>query len=287
MNPTLLVVDDEEAVLDAVKRLFFREPVRVFTAESAAEALEILETEEIHVILSDNRMPEVSGIELLASIRERWPDIVRIMFSGQSDMDDVVSAVNDGAIWYYVNKPWEPEELRQVTREALRKYETDLKAKYLIADLEQQVDGLCETLTFLQGDREEQARENKLEVLNQLATTLNHEINNPLAAILGNAQLLLGECRDLGEKPLSRLQVIEQLARRIAEVTANLDEIEDPVTQDYACGLKMLDLEASRKAAQSGGRQETAGVSVDRDAAVDGGFAETGKEEQAKEEEDR
>jgi PAS domain S-box-containing protein len=107
----ILYVDDEEGNLVAF-RAGFRREFDVITAQSGAEALELLERISPHVVVSDQRMPHMTGSDFLAQVRERWPRIVRIMLTGYSDMASVVDAVNRGGIHAYINKPWDEVDLR-------------------------------------------------------------------------------------------------------------------------------------------------------------------------------
>jgi response regulator RpfG family c-di-GMP phosphodiesterase len=110
---TLLIVDDERDVLDSLRHLFHRE-YRVLTAEGGEPALEALATQDVHVILSDQRMPGLTGDALLGRVRRTHPDVVRMLFTGYADLDAVVRAVNDGNIYRYIVKPWDSAELESV-----------------------------------------------------------------------------------------------------------------------------------------------------------------------------
>ena len=114
----LLLVDDEPAVLQALRRLLLGESDHVYTAETGAQALACLEQTRIDVVISDIRMPGMRGTELLARIAACWPDTSRIALTGGADMADAVEAINNGGIFRWVSKPWEPDELRRTVREA-------------------------------------------------------------------------------------------------------------------------------------------------------------------------
>ncbi|OLP18104.1 adenylate cyclase [Leptolyngbya sp. 'hensonii'] len=118
-KPKILVVDDEPDNLDLLYRTFHRE-FRVLRAESAPVALEILEKEEdIAVIISDQRMPLMSGTEFLSLTASRYPDIIRIILTGYTDVEDLVEAINTGRVFKYVTKPWDERELRSVVSQAI------------------------------------------------------------------------------------------------------------------------------------------------------------------------
>lgn len=117
---TLLLVDDEENVLRALLRLFRRDGYRVLTASSVDEAYDLLARNHVQVILSDQRMPQVSGTEFLGRVKELYPDTVRLVLSGYTDLATVTDAINRGAIYRFLTKPWNDDELREHIREAFR-----------------------------------------------------------------------------------------------------------------------------------------------------------------------
>ena len=108
---TVLFVDDEVNILRAVQRLMRNEPCEVATASRGAEALEILDSRSVQVVVTDQRMPEMSGVDLLSAIRDRQPDIVRMMLTGYTEMNIAVEAINRGEIYRLITKPWNDEEL--------------------------------------------------------------------------------------------------------------------------------------------------------------------------------
>ncbi len=118
-KPGVLFVDDEVNILKAIARLFRQEPVRVYTASSAHEALALLESEPIRVVVSDQRMPGVPGVKLLGHVRERFPEVVRIMLTGYTEIDVAVEAINHGQIYRMLTKPWDDRELRATVLQAL------------------------------------------------------------------------------------------------------------------------------------------------------------------------
>lgn len=115
--PTVLVVDDEIRSQEALRRTLDEE-FEVFTASSAAEAIAVLEREWVQIVLTDQRMPGTSGVALLREVRERWPDAVRIIISGYTDSEDIIAGINDGGIYQYLLKPWQPEQLLLALRSA-------------------------------------------------------------------------------------------------------------------------------------------------------------------------
>jgi len=120
---TVLFVDDDEIVLRSIKRGFLDELYNQLFAKSGQEALEILQREEVHVIVTDMCMPEMDGLELLRIVREMYPHIVKIVLSGYTDMSVLQTEFNQGEIFEFVPKPWKLEaDFKKVIRQALDHY---------------------------------------------------------------------------------------------------------------------------------------------------------------------
>ena len=109
---TLLLVDDEPNVLSSLKRLFRRDGHIILTANSGAEGLEMLAQHKVDVIISDQRMPGMTGVEFLRAAKQRHPDTIRIVLSGYTELQSVTDAINEGAVYRFLTKPWEDEQLR-------------------------------------------------------------------------------------------------------------------------------------------------------------------------------
>ena len=124
---TVLFVDDEVNILKALQRLLRTEDMNVLCASRAAEALDLLEKHPTQVVVTDQRMPEMSGVDFLAHVRERQPDIVRMMLTGYTEMKVAVDAINRGEIYRLITKPWNDDELRATLRQAFD--HADLKAE--------------------------------------------------------------------------------------------------------------------------------------------------------------
>ena len=118
----ILIVDDEEAILESLELTLGLE-YRVFTATSAEAGLEILDREDIALVISDQVMPGMSGVEFLEKVIERNPRAVRMMLTGYADMPALIAAINEGHIWRYIPKPWEPDDLRITVKRGLEVYE--------------------------------------------------------------------------------------------------------------------------------------------------------------------
>lgn len=119
---SILFVDDEENVLKALRRIFLEENYEIFTAGSANDAIQIMEKEKVHLVISDHRMPGITGSQLLKEIKQKWPDTIRIMLTGYSDVQSIMGAVNEGAVYKFITKPWNDEDLRLTVSLALQQY---------------------------------------------------------------------------------------------------------------------------------------------------------------------
>jgi response regulator RpfG family c-di-GMP phosphodiesterase len=124
----VLYVDDEENNLLAFKATF-RMQYNVFIALSAEQAMQILETKPIEIIITDQRMPQMTGVEFLEKVIEKYIDPMRILLTGYADMTAVVDAVNKGKIFHYLSKPWNVEEIETTIARAYKEYKSNQEIK--------------------------------------------------------------------------------------------------------------------------------------------------------------
>lgn len=116
-KPKILFLDDEERIVNLL-RLMFRLTHEVYTATNGHEALRLIAQHQIHVVVSDQRMPEMTGIEFLSQVRERSPGTMRILLTGYSDLTAIVGSVNDGEVFRFINKPWQQDEIKSIIADA-------------------------------------------------------------------------------------------------------------------------------------------------------------------------
>lgn len=173
MKHTILCVDDEPDNVDALERLF-RRKYNVLKATSGAEALQLLETERIALIVTDQRMPGMTGVEFLAESMHTHPDTIRILLTGFTDIESVIAAINSGQVYRYVTKPWDPVDLTNTVDKAIERFElsAELKEKNLALQL-----ALKELKTL------DEAKSNFM-------ILINHELKTPLTVILSFLDLL-------------------------------------------------------------------------------------------------
>jgi response regulator RpfG family c-di-GMP phosphodiesterase len=149
---TVLIVDDEPDILFSLRGLL-RTEFDLLTATSGAEALEILHRQQVHVIMTDQRMPQMTGTELLHRAQGECPEAIRIIFTGYADIKSVVDAINHGQIYRYLTKPWDPDELVAVLHEACDQYDRIAERKSLMRDLHRHLTE-CRALLKRQSDGE-------------------------------------------------------------------------------------------------------------------------------------
>jgi response regulator RpfG family c-di-GMP phosphodiesterase len=122
MSHAVLFVDDEVNILNSLQRLFDDTPFQTLTALNAADAVEMLKNNEVSVIVSDNRMPKMTGVEFLQKAKEISPDSVRILLTGYADMQAAIDAINKGEVYKFITKPWDDEELKEIVSNAASRY---------------------------------------------------------------------------------------------------------------------------------------------------------------------
>jgi response regulator RpfG family c-di-GMP phosphodiesterase len=147
----LLVVDDEPDVCDSVHDLLRRE-FRVLKAKSAAEGCKLLQENEVHIIMTDQRMPQTTGVEMLTKIRARHPRAVRMLFTGYADLDAVIAAINQGHVYHFLKKPWQPEELEAAVRSAAAEYDRLVDQAEVTQRLHDEVRRLHDRVTALEAE---------------------------------------------------------------------------------------------------------------------------------------
>lgn len=139
-QPTVLIIDDEVRSLEALERNLCDE-FDVRTAADIAEAKSVLEQEWIHIVLCDQRMPDMTGVEFLKQVRGKWPDVVRIIISGYTDANDIIDGINEAGIYQYITKPWQPDNVLLTLRNAARLFDLQRQNELLAIELKMSCDG--------------------------------------------------------------------------------------------------------------------------------------------------
>ncbi|MFN8845561.1 MAG: response regulator [Bdellovibrionales bacterium] len=198
MNHTILCVDDEIDNVEALERLF-RKKYKVLKATSGAKALEFLaqDPDSIAVILTDQRMPQMTGSEMLEKAVQLAPKASRLLLTGYTDLDSVIEAVNKGQIHRYLTKPWDPVDLQQTVDQAVEKFELGQTLEKKNKELEQALNEL-KTLDAAK---------------TQFMLLINHELKTPLTSLLNFLHLL--KETSLNEEQSQYLQRVEKSADRL------------------------------------------------------------------------
>ena len=200
MNPKVLFVDDDEANL-VVCEAMFGDDFQVLTAQSGAEALTLLRSHEVAVVVSDQRMPIMTGIELLEQVRGEFPDAARILVTAYTDSHAAIEAINRGRVRRYLKKPWEPSELKAEILDGLDQWSTRRRVK----ELERRL---------IQTER--------VYALGIVAAGIGHELRNPISWIATNLQHSLGEIGELGRALEARDE--GRAAAKLEEIRAALQD---------------------------------------------------------------
>ena len=134
----ILIVDDEENILNALQRALMDEDYTIETAGNGIEAMEKLKTYAADIVLSDNMMPGISGLDLLQQVKQLYPDIISILITGRSDVKITIAAINQGAFFRFLLKPWDDEELKMTLRTAFQYHDLMLENKKLCTTVKKQ-----------------------------------------------------------------------------------------------------------------------------------------------------
>ena len=206
---TILCVDDEPNILSSLRRLFRGKGYEVLTAISGAQGLELLEQQPVDLVISDMRMPEMDGARFLAQVRERWPNTVRLLLTGYSDVQSIQDAINCGEIYRYITKPWDDNDILLIVRHALERHQLELEKQRLEALTLKQNEELKTLNSGLEQKVEERTRQLKANFL----TTI--KILSSIAEMRGTGQT--GQTRQVAD-----------LARKMAtQLKLDMNEVQD------------------------------------------------------------
>ncbi len=209
---TLLFVDDEENILNALRRVFRKEPYKILITTSAREGLSLLESNPVALVISDHRMPEMEGTEFLSRVREIKPDAIRIMLTGYADMKAATDAINRCQTYRFIAKPWNDDDLRLAVREALRQY--DLIA--LNQELTELVKKQNQELYDINRNLEEKVRERTREI-EEKNRELSGFYQKLEASFLDTIHAFLGLMELKSPTLIGRARRVADLARRISD----------------------------------------------------------------------
>ena len=227
MNKNILIIDDEVEILHSLQRQF-RRKYNVLTCSDPKEAIIMMKEHDIQVVISDQRMPELSGVELFGILKESHPDTIRLLLTGYTDIEAVIDAINHGSIYRYIQKPWNSIELEAILNEAFEKYDLIHTNRNLMLKLKQHNKEL---------DQKVKARTEELEKINQNLEILNsekntfirtaaHDLRNPIGVAASMANLIALEINSLPQNlQIEYLNIIEERCDYSLNLINNLLDI--------------------------------------------------------------
>jgi len=187
MRHGLLIVDDEKDILKTLT-LTFEADYNVFTATSGAEALRILEHEDIALVIADQRMPEMTGVEFLERTIARYPHVIRMILTAYPDAESLMQAINAGRVYRYITKPWDRAELKIIVKRALESYELAVENQRLLKELQAANERLKNENLYLKGEVEKGFRvENiigKSQAMRRVFDLVNKVVDSSVTVLL-------------------------------------------------------------------------------------------------------
>lgn len=204
MDP-ILIVDDEKDNLEALRRML-RGQYDVSVVESPIEALKLVQSRQFHVIVSDQRMPEMTGVELLEKVKKLSPLSTRVLLTGYTDIDSVIDAINRGQIYRYVSKPWEPEDFKITLRQANEAFLLRKELQEKNASLEKAL----KDLTVLDKAK------------SRFLSLISHELNTPLTIMNSFIDLIAESKKELPNDFAKAISSIQGASRRLGEIVSEV-----------------------------------------------------------------
>lgn len=228
-KPTILCVDDEPSILSALRRLFRAHGFQVLAAESGQAGLALLEHEAVDLVISDMRMPGMDGVVFLEHVRQRWPDILRLLLTGYADITSIMGAINRGEIYRYIAKPWDDNDIILIVQGALERSALEQEKKRLEALVLQQNEELQSLNASL--ELKVEARTTELKQSNAALSGANERLKHNLITSIKMFTALI-ELRD--PKLAGHSRKVAELARRMAQAM----NLENKQAQDlFVAGL--------------------------------------------------
>ncbi len=222
----VLFLDDEESIIDGIQRLFIKEPYGVLGTTSVNQAREILAKEKIKVIVSDQRMPEIQGVKFLREIKEKYPDMVRILFTGYTDFSAAEEAINLGEVYRFISKPWKTTELLSTIRQAIEHYNLVVENRRLFEETKMKNEELEMANRKLKAMYERQK---------DFTSTVSHELRTPLASIMTAIDIVMsGTAGDLTKDQKNFLNKAKDNVARLEKLIndiLDLSKLESVKTQ--------------------------------------------------------
>jgi len=212
---TILAVDDEVFNLETLKRTFRRD-YEIFTALSGEEALDILTQQDIHIVITDQRMPVMSGTDFLKIVAEKYPNTIRIILTAYTDINDLIEAINTGLVYKYVTKPWQPQDFRLTIQRASDHYQAEKSRRQLLTELRDKNIHLVQQYKELK----------KLDELKtRFMSVASHELRTPLSIISGSIELLDMLSTDLEDKQRNLIDNALEGINRLNDIVTSVFDL--------------------------------------------------------------
>lgn len=214
----VLVLDDEANILHSIKRQFFFEPFSIHTTTDPQQAFDLLAKGGVKLVISDQRMSAMSGVEFLKQVKDKYPQIIRILLTGHADIQAAEEAVNVGQVYRFITKPWDPEELKRTVRQAISLYDLTIDRQRLFEDIQVMNKELLSSNNRLQMMVDRQK---------EFTSTVSHELRTPLAAmkmaldivLSGTSGPLTDDQRNFLNKAKSNVDRLHRLINDILDLT--------------------------------------------------------------------
>ncbi|OHX65246.1 hybrid sensor histidine kinase/response regulator [Flammeovirga pacifica] len=244
-KPTVLYVDDEQQNLVSF-RAGFRKVYKVLIANSGDEALEILkeESDNISVVISDQRMPKMTGVELFEQVRGLYPDIMRIVLTGYSDVQDIINAISKGEVYRYITKPWNRDELMVTIDNAIEAYSLKVENRRLFSSLQEANEHLEEKVKkrtkALQRQNEELIELDGEK--NHLIGIVAHDLKSPLSQIDGLIELMKFDMETFSSEQKEYVDLIQLSIKKQEELISQILDLNALDSKASNLNLKVHDL---------------------------------------------
>lgn len=237
---TILAVDDEIYNLESLQRTL-RGEYRVLTTTSPSEALQLFQSEPVQLIIADQRMPEMTGTELLERMKQISPHPIRMVLSAYTDIEYLIDAINRGEVYRYITKPWEPNELRVIIKNALEFYQSEQERRELIRQLEKknqelirQNKALAEALRQLEDAQKKLVEMERYSMIGKMAGMIIHDLKQPLDIIRSAADTMARMELEADE----RIEIADMIKYEVQRFLELIHEL-----LEYSRGTFTLDME--------------------------------------------
>jgi two-component system sensor histidine kinase/response regulator len=228
-NFSILYVDDEESNLKGFKSIYFTD-YTIYTAISGKEALDILANHEVHIIITDQKMPGMTGVEFLSNTMIKYPDPIRIILTGYSDIEVLMKAINECGIFRYLTKPWNETEMNLTINQALDTYR-----------LRKENNELISKLTVANTTLEEKVKE-RTERIENLISAVAHDLRSPLNQVQAIISLIQIDSANLTQGQTSLIDLVVQASSRLKKMINRILDLNAIEHKDVILKLERADL---------------------------------------------